>query len=316
MIPTGGCALANLLADADPIGSATSFDHLFLLQVPPPWNRIALTGPNVPPGVREALVPAAQAGLRAYALLVDGGAEPLDGEVRILHYARGAGPARSLARGAYAAAPERVAAAIEALARDATPDGVRVLAESPARELLVCTHGERDDCCGRFGEAAFAYLRRRHAGPLLSVWRASHFGGHRFAPTLIDLPDGRCWGRLSQEACDALVRRSGAPGDLAACYRGWCALPPEAQVGERDLFFAAGWSWLSAEVASEVRDADGAGTKTVRLTYRQEGGPAGSRLARVTPIGEAVAPASCGADESRFVRYRCSWERAASPVAG
>ena len=30
----------------------------------------------------------------------------------------------------------------------------------------------------------------------IRVWQSSHFGGHQFAPTLIDLPTGRLWGHL------------------------------------------------------------------------------------------------------------------------
>ena len=36
-------------------------------------------------------------------------------------------------------------------------------------------------------------------GSNLRVWQSAHFGGHRFAPTLIDLPIGHLWGHLDEE---------------------------------------------------------------------------------------------------------------------
>lgn len=57
------------------------------------------------------------------------------------------------------------------------------------RDILVCTHGSRDVCWGKFGYAIYKLLRARHAAPNgLRVWRTSHIGGHRFASTLLDFP--------------------------------------------------------------------------------------------------------------------------------
>lgn len=316
MIPTGGCALRNLLAGEDPVGTATPFDHLFLLQIPPPWERIAAATPGVPREVREALAEAAARGLTAHALLVDGGETPPEGGLRLLHFARPAGAAKRYVRASYTTPADAVATTMAGIVRGegATPAGVaREAAERPVRDLLVCTHGERDDCCGRYGEAAYRYLRDRHAGPALHVWRVSHFGGHRFAPTLVDLPDGRCWGRLSEEACDAIVRRSGDPRELASCYRGWHALPAAAQVPERDLFFAHGWSWREAEVEAVVEETSDAGSLEVALRYRRSDGPFERATARLAPVSGVAVQASCGAEEHPRPRYATRWTEAPSP---
>jgi hypothetical protein len=68
--------------------------------------------------------------------------------------------------------------------------------------LLVCTHGIRDRCCGTLGGMVFAKLHRRRPE---WVWQCSHLGGHRFAPTVLSLPDGMLYGRVPLERCEELI---------------------------------------------------------------------------------------------------------------
>ncbi len=124
------------------------------------------------------------------------------------------------------------------------------------RDLLVCTHGTHDGCCATFGYPVYCLLRHEHAPATdgqLRVWRVSHFGGHRFAPTLIDLPEGRYWGRLDAEAVARPVRRDGALSDLRRHYRGWSGLGSffEALV-EGAIFEREGWAWTSYLVSGEI----------------------------------------------------------------
>ena len=318
MIPTGGCALANLVAGEDPIGSATPFDQLFLIQVPPPWERIALDTATAPPGVRQALISAAHAKMRAYVLLIDGDAPLAPGEMRVIFYRKPAGPAgayvgseftvaehatadlirllseRDLARaaGATATAPEELpASALPGLRR--RPD--------PIRDLHVCTHGERDGCCGTFGEAAYRRAAATPRAPGTRVWRISHFGGHRFAPTLVDLPTGRIWGKLTEEALEAVLGRTGRLTDLRAMYRGWCALHPAGQFLERELFERVGWSWEGARVDVAVEpDGD---RYQVRLAARLPSGEPVRVDAEIVERDPLVLPLSCGADENVVPQY-------------
>ena len=68
--------------------------------------------------------------------------------------------------------------------------------------ILVCTHGKRDQCCGIRGGQVFSAL---HARKPDWVWQSSHLGGHRFAPTLLTLPDGMMYGRVPVEESEELV---------------------------------------------------------------------------------------------------------------
>ncbi|MCX7444859.1 sucrase ferredoxin [Corynebacterium sp. P7003] len=91
--------------------------------------------------------------------------------------------------------------------------------------VLVCTHGKRDLCCAvkgrpmasamRAAAASMEGLNRRGttgpcavdvdgSGPVVddtaeAVWESSHTGGHRFAPSMILLPWGYSYGRISTD---------------------------------------------------------------------------------------------------------------------
>jgi hypothetical protein len=82
------------------------------------------------------------------------------------------------------------------------------LAASPGRPLehpllLVCTHGIRDRCCARYGQATLRQVARHADRDWL--WQASHVGGDRFAGNLVILPEGLYFGRVGDGEDDALT---------------------------------------------------------------------------------------------------------------
>ena len=66
---------------------------------------------------------------------------------------------------------------------------------------LVCCHGKRDRCCAKYGRAFYDAL---HEVAGNRAWQTSHLGGHRFAPTLVMLPEGICYGQLNPEEAAGL----------------------------------------------------------------------------------------------------------------
>ena len=118
------------------------------------------------------------------------------------------------------------------------------------RDILICTHGNRDRCCGSIAVPLYNQLRRQYTQPneltnSIRVWRTSHTGGHRFAPTVIDLPQGRYWAYVDELTIDSIIHNSGPISKLNKNYRG-CALVSSVQEqnAERELLFDLGWSWI------------------------------------------------------------------------
>ena len=120
---------------------------------------------------------------------------------------------------------------------------------SPAADVLVCTHGRRDVCCGSLGTGLA--LDAGDAG--IVVKRTSHTGGHRFAPTAYVLPEGTSWAFLDLVSLARITTRSGDAADVLGRYRGCAGLGgPHMQVLEREAFAATGWRWLDLERRGSV----------------------------------------------------------------
>ncbi|MEN0138703.1 MAG: sucrase ferredoxin [Rhodococcus sp. (in: high G+C Gram-positive bacteria)] len=121
---------------------------------------------------------------------------------------------------------------------------------------LVCAHGKRDQCCAVLGRPVAAGLAAEFGD---AVWECSHTGGHRFAPSLILLPTGYTYGRLSaQQSVDAV--RAAARGEVYRTgLRGrscWDTPRQVAELAVRDLVDAAA-DELTVEANSVVTHRDG-----------------------------------------------------------
>jgi hypothetical protein len=122
------------------------------------------------------------------------------------------------------------------------------------------------------------------------VWRCSHTGGHRYAPTAITLPDGRAWAYADVDLLEGVLTRTGDLPALREHDRGCTALDQWAQVVERALFAEHGWPWLDGEITNASTEvADDGRSATVHLGWRLADGTAGEAsgevdVARVLPV--------------------------------
>lgn len=118
--------------------------------------------------------------------------------------------------------------------------GIEVTVAGGSRTMLICTQGSHDACCGVLGgEFADALEERRDD---VEIFRVSHTGGHRFAPTAMSLPDGRMWGYLTAQVIDAILDRDDTLPVAAQC-RGWWGAPiGPAQIAERAVFAELGFA--------------------------------------------------------------------------
>lgn len=111
-------------------------------------------------------------------------------------------------------------------------------------DLLLCTHGSRDRCCGSLGTALHLELLDDHPDHV-TLWRTSHTGGHRFAPTGMTFPDGMTWGRLDLATTLGILDRSIDTAELLPHHRGCVGLDtPTAQIADAVALARVGWRWL------------------------------------------------------------------------
>ena len=94
---------------------------------------------------------------------------------------------------------------------------------------FVCTNGQRDLCCARYGLPAWTRLQEAVGE---RAWQTTHVGGHRFAPNVLVLPQGALYGRVTEDAVPGFVETIEAGGLASEFLRGRSAWPPPAQAAE------------------------------------------------------------------------------------
>lgn len=278
------CSQVSQAVGEEPVGTAGFYDLLILLEVPLPWEREIWKSPAFPPGLYELGLAAQQQSGRKfrYLCVAPDRVHSRPDRRRVMLFQRPEGSMAGYERREYLLPLDEVVPLVgAALAGQPLPPH---LPTASTRDLLVCTHGSMDAACARYGYPVFEHLRRVHGAEELRVWRVSHFGGHRFAPTLIDLPDGRWWAHMTPDSLEHLLRREGPVSALSRHYRGWGALPtPFEQVLERAAFEAEGWGWLDCRKESQVleRDPDGRWAEVAIAYQRADGASGGTYRGRV-----------------------------------
>ena len=178
----------------------------------------------------------------------------------------------------------------------------------PTRDIFVCTHGQRDRCCGCYGYPFYReaqQLSQQWNIPNLRLWQISHIGGHRFAPTLIDLPQGRYYGRMDLERFKLLVLQQGNWRSLFDCYRGWSLLPKPVQCLEQLLWRNQGWQWLTQSVACDLLHVDSQQQRwQVQFVHRDTYGLMQEWWADIVEdvANRAEVMGSCGAERTDVVK--------------
>jgi len=183
---------------------------------------------------------------------------------------------------------EAAAELLEGLAERQIED----VATPDSREVLVCTHGRRDRCCGSLGtDLALRLLADRPSlGAATRVGRTSHTGGHRFAPTALVLPEGTAWAFADADLIRKVVTRQGSLTDLLPRYRGCAGLSSRsAQALERAVLGEMGWELF--DLARRGKDGDDG---SARLEVSWPDGSMAEWEAEVGP-GRKLPIPDCGA---------------------
>lgn len=241
----------------DPVGHARAFEDAFILEAPLPWGRhITQQAGTLPQPVIDLLdlwlqqYRAGQGYLHCPLLVAPDPVYSVDGHRRVMFYTQPNGAFAAFDKVEYLAPTDSVGQLIWAWYqdRDSLPrfDRYCVPDTGTTRDLLICTHGAVDAACAKFGYPIYKELRDHYSSEGLRVWRVSHFGGHVFAPTLLEMPGGHYWAYVGPEQAQRIARRTGDAAALRGHYRGWAGLENGfLQAADFALWQRHGWRWLA-----------------------------------------------------------------------
>ncbi|MFD5467667.1 sucrase ferredoxin [Kitasatospora sp. NPDC127059] len=151
---------------------------------------------------------------------------------------------------------------------------------------LVCTNGRRDRCCALLGRPLAAELA---AAGHSEVWEVTHLGGHRFSPTMLVLPYGYAYGRLTPESAKEVLAATAAGHMVPEWSRGCSGWERPGQAAEHAVRLATGETGAAA--LTLVQRPDGAGRWLVRVVHRD--GRAWE-VDVIESVSEPPRPESCG----------------------
>ncbi|MGJ3239120.1 MAG: sucrase ferredoxin [Anaerolineae bacterium] len=313
------CNLQAIEKGLDPAGYAGNFDDGFAIEMPLPWKR-NYDETGISQEISDLLAlwleRYKQSGVYGHRplLIAPDDAYSVDGMRRVLFYTR---PDSALFdtynKTAYLVPEDQLGALVWAWYenRDTLPDydAHRQPEDVAVRDLLVCTHGTVDVACAKFGYPLYKHLRDTYQGhEAVRIWRVSHFGGHLFAPTMMDMPKGDYWAHLDADIATQIIERAGDVNAVYGHYRGWAGVSYGfAQAMERACLMREGWDWqgyakretiIAQDTGDEPQWAD------VRIDYRTPQGEQGAYLARVR-IHKVIVTntASNAVKESPYAQY-------------
>jgi len=279
------CSALSLAANEPLYGSAPHRRIWLLLEVNAAWDAQALAGSKLPPAARAHIEDYLAATPEAGILFIR---QPGTHEGLRFFLAVGDATAPALYRFTLQDYEDLLRLDFAALA-----GGAHAQPRDSEPLFLVCTHGRRDRCCAQAGVPMFNALRERVGA---RAWRCSHIGGHRFAPTVLFLPQGLCYGRMPLEAVDEVVDAHMA-GRLEPRYlRGRCAWPAQVQAAAALLRRRTGLREIDGlQLVDEQQEARERWVVTLRA-----GGEA-HRLRVQRLQGERATRSSCIGDKTSAV---------------
>lgn len=323
------CSVCARQLNLDPVGQAHSYEMVLGVELPLPWPETMYDTPGILPqellDFRNLIIESYQRGepiLKATFFLAPDPAYSQPGMRRVIVYRRPEQAFATFEQEEYLVPEQACGPLCWALLVE--PASLPRFAEyllpaSKVRDLMVCTHGAVDAACAKFGYPLYRYMRQsaEQASSPVRVWRVSHFGGHVFAPTFLDMPEFRYWAYIDREQADQIVERNGVASDLYEHYRGWAGFEnPFVQAAERELFVRYGWAWIDYLKQAEVLDqgsyeaADAQGEAIpwldVKIDFRSpDGSLQGSHRLRVEQHSCIETPhSSKSPDTYRYPQYR------------
>jgi len=306
------CSDFTEASGADPAGTAWANRHYIMTEIPLPWPYSLFTSKRVPPGLKDYLESLYERDIWiASVAIAPDEAWSVPGMTRIIDLKVEESPLTRYQRNEYLVPTEQTTDAIRALVEGDTGDVLpawRQDIDPATRDFFICTHGSIDACCATYGYPTYKLLRSMvEKSPVpIRVWRCSHFGGHAWASTMLEMPDGRYWGQVKPQDLAPLVLRNRPFAELRSKYRGWAAIPAgESQFAEATALEHLGWDWLDYEITADHLPeriyGDPPHDATVTFHYRHpQTGDAGDITIDVIANGYTTIMQTSGTDPETY----------------
>jgi hypothetical protein len=170
------------------------------------------------------------------------------------------------------------------------------------RDIFICVHGERDQCCGKFGIEIYNKLKETIQDTSnIRIWETSHMGGHRVSPTLMDMPSGRFWGYLEPSNVELIINEKSNHHGVVKNYRGRMGLDRYSQIVEKTIFKSQGWEWFRNSLRSEIISRTNNEVKV--LIHYKSNNHEGQLSATVQDIGSISLPKSNCSKDTKLTRF-------------
>lgn len=256
------CADNSRQLQEDMIGTATNYQTYILVECPTPWTYEAFNSKWVPDNLRILVEEVKRAKMPVCFLLIANDQSHGVKETTLLIYQQQKGLIKGYSKQEFKLPNIEKAAGV--VSKYLAGFNTDYEIETPSsRDILICTHGSHDQCCARYGNPFYFYAQnyaQNYAenksydlqSNQVRIWKSSHFGGHRFAPTAIDFPQGRYYGILDQNTFPSILNYSGDIECFNKIYRGWGILPNPLQILEKELILRLGWDWFNYKVTGKI----------------------------------------------------------------
>ncbi|HEY1096908.1 MAG TPA: sucrase ferredoxin [Alphaproteobacteria bacterium] len=203
-------------------GTASQFQSLFLLEYSAPWGEKALAESDIPQQVKIHLQLQMDGLTQPRLMLIRQNEKNTDG--KITFYAVNNNPAKPFYN-------EFTLGSYEELLDFNLSETLQYRQNASHEPLyLVCTNGNKDKCCAKFGMTCYKQLLTRI--PKHRVWQCTHVGGDRFAPNIVMAPQGAYFARLGTEQMDHFIDQTEQGLIDLTYYRGLCWYGKDVQSAE------------------------------------------------------------------------------------
>ena len=181
------CSLDSLEADEEMYGTATTVETWFVLEYNGRWSGDAFRDCSIPEAVKTSIERYLERFPNPRLQLIKKQKRSGGGIKLFIAHSRESGPIlREITLDRY---EDLLGPDIDSVIKDGSSE--------PGEPIfLICTNGEHDKCCGKFGMTVYLEAAAGEHGQ--NTWQATHIGGHRFASTFVCLPHGLYYGRVRE----------------------------------------------------------------------------------------------------------------------